>query len=130
MNVLLDTCVMIWTASDPESLSELARETLTMETTSVHVSPITCAELCCLQQRNRIRIEGHWKTWFNVRLVENGWSMLDITLPIVQEAYSLPDSFHRDPVDRLLVGTARVYGMPLVTSDDKIRDYPHVDTLW
>jgi len=121
---------MIWTASDPESLSELARETLTMETTSVHVSPITCAELCSLQQRNRIRIEGHWKTWFNVRLVENGWSMLDITLPIVQEAYSLPDSFHRDPVDRLLVGTARVYGMPLVTSDDKIRDYPHVDTLW
>jgi PIN domain nuclease of toxin-antitoxin system len=38
----------------------------------------------------------------------------------------LPGAFHRDPADQLIVATARVYDVPLVTLDGKIRDYPHV----
>ncbi|MCC5622330.1 PIN domain-containing protein [Nostoc sp. CHAB 5715] len=42
----------------------------------------------------------------------------------------LPDNFHKDPADRILVAIARRYGIPLVTCDAKILNYPHVQTIW
>jgi len=130
MRLLLDTCAVIWAVSEPDKLSEAASSALTAADAFVHVSPITCAELCCLQERGRILIEGHWRTWFNRCLSDNGWRVLDITLPVVQEAYSLPEAFHRDPVDRLLAGTARVHRLTVLTADRRLLDYPHVETLW
>ncbi len=130
MNVLLDTCAVIWAVSEPESLSQTARDVLGAGDTSVFVSPITCAELACLQERSRIAINGHWRTWFNRCLSANNWQVLDITVPVVQEAYSLPETFHRDPADRLLVGTARLHDLVLITADARILTYPHVKTLW
>jgi PIN domain nuclease of toxin-antitoxin system len=130
VNVLLDTCAVIWAASDPESLSTTAHAVLSARDTDVCVSPITCAELCCLQERKRIAIKGHWKTWFSRCLSDSNWRVVDITLSVVQEAYSLPEMFHRDPVDRILVGTARLHDLVLITADHRILDYPHVKTLW
>jgi PIN domain nuclease of toxin-antitoxin system len=49
-----------------------------------------------------------------------------ITPAIAIEAYSLPDEFHKDPADRIIVATARVYNCPLVTIDQNIVAYPHV----
>jgi len=130
LNVLLDTCAVIWAMSEPESLSDRAREILSAGDTAVCISPIVCAELACLQERRRIAIKGHWKTWFNRCLGANRWQVVDITVAVVQEAYSLPESFHRDPVDRILVGTARLHDLAIVTADSRILSYPHVNTLW
>jgi PIN domain nuclease of toxin-antitoxin system len=54
----------------------------------------------------------------------------EIGLDVVEEAYSLPEPFHRDPADRIIVATARRRDCPVVTADAKIRGYPHVRTLW
>ncbi|MCL5998891.1 MAG: type II toxin-antitoxin system VapC family toxin [Chloroflexi bacterium] len=48
---------------------------------------------------------------------------------IAIESTRLPGEFHRDPADQMIVATARVYGCPLVTSDDKILNYAHVRTI-
>jgi hypothetical protein len=42
----------------------------------------------------------------------------------------LPDPFHKDPADRILVAIARRYQIPLVTCDVKILNYPHLETIW
>jgi len=63
-------------------------------------------------------------------LRESGCAVVDVTVAILPEAYSLPELFHRDPVDRLLVGTARVHDLVIVTRDERILNYPHVKTLW
>ena len=39
---------------------------------------------------------------------------------IAAEVAALPASFHRDPVDRILVSTARVLGATLLTQDERI----------
>lgn len=130
MKILLDTCAVIWSAAQPEFLSPVAAEALVASGNCVNVSPVSCAELCCLQERGRIDIQGHWKTWFNRCVNDNGWFVRDVDLSVVEEAYSLPEEFHRDPVDRILVGTARIFGMTLVTADRRLLDYPHVNTLW
>ena len=42
----------------------------------------------------------------------------------------LPGEFHRDPADQLIVATARIHDCPLVTSDSRILNYPHVETVY
>jgi PIN domain nuclease of toxin-antitoxin system len=46
------------------------------------------------------------------------------------ESSYLPGTFHRDPADQIIVATARVHNLILLTSDRKILDYPHVKTHW
>ncbi|MGC9526647.1 MAG: hypothetical protein ACP5D7_14020 [Limnospira sp.] len=42
----------------------------------------------------------------------------------------LPGEFHKDPADRILVAIARRYDILIVSRDEKIRNYPHVKTIW
>lgn len=130
MNVLLDTCAIIWCVSEPQKLSAAARETVVAPDTCVFVSAISCAEIACLAEAGRIEVTPHWRTWFNRAVTDNGWIVLNIDLMTVQEAFSLPGAFHRDPSDRLIVAAARLRRMPIITADRKILDYPHVTTLF
>jgi len=129
MNVLLDTCAIIWCVSDPDRLSAATREIVTASDSSIFVSAISCAEIACLAENGRIEVTPHWRTWFNDAVTENRWSVLDIDLETVQEAFSLPGDFHRDPADRFIVAAARLRRMTVVTADRKILDYPHVQSL-
>lgn len=130
MDYLLDTCAIIWAVSDPGALSEGARGALEERDALVYISPISCAEIAYLAGRDRIRLDRHWKPWFNHFVSLNGWQSIEIDVPIVQEAYSLPETFHADPVDRIITATARARHLTLITADRKILSYPHVDTLW
>lgn len=56
-------------------------------------------------------------------------SAAPLTHEIAVEAYRLPDPFHRDPADRLLVATARVMDLALMTTHDRILDYRHVQSV-
>jgi PIN domain nuclease of toxin-antitoxin system len=38
--------------------------------------------------------------------------------------------FHKDPADQIIVATSRVLGVPLLTSDRRILDFPDVETIW
>lgn len=129
MKILLDTCVFIWAISEPDRLSTKAREMIVDKDSVIFYSPITCAEIACLCERGRLVLDAHWKTWFDRYSEENGWSCVDINLPIIQDAFALPGSFHADPADRILVGTARCQDMQLLTADKKLLDYPFVKTI-
>ncbi|MES2658145.1 MAG: type II toxin-antitoxin system VapC family toxin [Verrucomicrobiota bacterium] len=129
MKLLLDTCALLHFSLNPDRLSSEAISQITEPKTEVWCSPISIGELACLQERGRIEITGHWKTWFRTLLQTNGWNLLPITGEIVEEAWSLLEPIHRDPADRILIASARVHRMTLVTTDQLILDYPHVEAL-
>ncbi len=129
MRVLLDTCAILWSVSAPEKLTKEAIKALENKSTEVFVSPISCAEIACLQERGRIELDRHWKSWFDYYIQLNGWSVIDITLPIIQDAFALPPPFHADPSDRIITATARNKSLKLITGDHKIIAYPFVETL-
>jgi PIN domain nuclease of toxin-antitoxin system len=39
------------------------------------------------------------------------------------EAYALPEPFHKDPADRVLVAAARCHELTLLTADERILTY-------
>lgn len=130
MNVILDTCALIWCVSDPDNLTPIAQTAVEAPDTHVFVSVISCGEVACLAEAGKIAVTPHWRTWFDNAVADNGWSVLDIDLLTVQEAFSLPGDFHRDPADRFITAAARLNRMHVVTADRKILDYPHVQSIW
>ena len=58
-----------------------------------------------------------------------GMQLLELTPRIAIESTKLLGSFHRDPADQIIVATARVYDIPLLTADSHILQYLHVRIL-
>jgi PIN domain nuclease of toxin-antitoxin system len=59
-------------------------------------------------------------------LAQKGIILISITPKIAVEAQTLPGNFHKDPADRIIVATARVLDVPVVTVDRKILNYSFV----
>ena len=129
MNLLLDTCAIIYLGIDDPCVTATTRR-LVRDAEQIFVSPISSAELACLQERGRIKLPVHWKPWFREAIETNGWDVKPITLEIMEEAYSLPESFHPDPADRILTATARREDLVLLTTDRKLLAYPHLLARW
>jgi PIN domain nuclease of toxin-antitoxin system len=129
MRILLDTNAVVFFADDSPRLSERAYDLIGAAETEVFVSAVTGAELACLCRRKDFELAGGWKQWFRGQLTVNNWHCLPITLDILEEAYSLPEPVHRDPADRILIATTRLNGMILVTTDQLILEYPHVQSM-
>jgi len=130
MKLLLDTCCIIWSISKPAVISQTAKALLTAEDSDIHVSVISVAEIACAVERGRIIIDRHWKKWFRHYVNLNDWQIDSIDLDIMEEAYSLPESFHADPADRIITATSRLKNYSLLTADRKILSYPHVNAIW
>ena len=75
-----------------------------------------------------VRIEG--ETWLTAALRPEIVSLVPLSPAIAVESCQLPGQFHADPADRLIVATARLHGLTLITADEAIRSYPHLRTLW
>jgi len=60
--------------------------------------------------------------------------LYEVTLDIQEDVFShvlrFPKGFHQDPADQIIVGTSRILGMPLLTSDRKILDFLDVEAVW
>jgi len=130
MKLLLDTCCIIWSISKPAVISQTAKALLTADDSEIHVSVISVAEIACAVDRGRIIIDRHWKKWFRHYIDLNDWQVDSIDLDIMEEAYSLPESFHADPADRIITATSRLKNYSLLTADRKILSYPHVNAIW
>ena len=117
MKLLLDTCCIIWAVSDPSAISKDAKALLTADESEIFISVISLAELACAVERRRIIIDRHWKKWFRYYSDLNAWQVENISLEIMEEAYSLPDAFHADPADRIITATAQHSGAPINTNN-------------
>jgi PIN domain nuclease of toxin-antitoxin system len=128
--ILLDTHAWVWWTIDPYQLSETQRqEIIESEENLIGVSAISCWEIAKLCEYGRLELPVGLPEWFRLALGYPGVSLLPLTPEVAIESTTLPGSFHRDPSDQIIVATARVHECPLVTSDDKITGYPHVQTI-
>ena len=93
------------------------------------ISAISCWELAKLVEKKRIGFSIPLLPWIRRSLNEFNIRVADLSPEIAVESTGLRD-FHRDPADQIIVATARILSMRLVTADRQILNYPDVDTLW
>lgn len=129
MTYLLDTHVLLWFRVEPAKLGPQALALLADPTTPVAVSSVSTLETTQLVFSGRILLPTDAETWMRQTRKLFQATEIELDSRIAAEAYRLPEPFHKDPADRMLVATARCQGYPLVTVDRRILEYPHVPTF-
>ena len=131
MTALLDTHVLLWWLDDRDRLSVAQRQVVASADAAspLFVSDITLWEVAMLHCLGRIRLTIPLREWLDKAVAPPLVRRQGISPAIASEVAALPDSFHRDPVDRILVATARVLGLTLLTQDRKIINSALADTL-
>ena len=125
MILLLDTHVWIWSQETPEELGPGARAALLDGENSLFVSTASTLEMARLVALGRLSLTMDLRAWVERSIEILEAATIAISHEIAIEAYRLPEPFHRDPADRLLVATARILAARIVTVDDLILNYPH-----
>lgn len=127
---ILDTHIWIWLVDQSSQLTKDYAEAVRQdETKGLGVSVISCWETAKLVELGRLQLSIAVEDWIEAALNYPNIKLLNLTPEIAVESTRLPGDFHKDPADQMIVATARIYDVPLVTMDNKIRDYPHVKLL-
>lgn len=127
--IVLDTHIWVWWVDGNQRLTKANEQWIQQyQSQGLGVSIISCWEVAKLVENNKLVLSCSVSQWLKDALAYPGVQLLDLTLPIVIESTQLV-GFHRDPADQIIVATARIYNCPLLTVDDKILNYPNVQTL-
>lgn len=113
---VFDTHVWVWSAAgDPRAgkIREFSGSAI--------VSAISQWEVSMLVMKGRLRLMPDEASWFSANL-EPPISLAPLTSEIARVSCRLPD-FHGDPADLMIVATAMVLGIPLITADAKIVEW-------
>ena len=131
MTALLDTHILIWWLNGSKRLSPAQQEVVAAASAEspLLVSDISLWEVATLHSLGRIQLTIPLRAWLDKAVAPPLVRRLGISPAIAAELATLPDSFQRDPADRILVATARVFGATLLTQDRRIVDAALVNTL-
>jgi PIN domain nuclease of toxin-antitoxin system len=128
MRLLLDTHIWIWSLLDPAKLSRRVRAELETPDNELWLSPISVWELLMLIEKGRVEIDKNPISWLADVSRASALREAAITHEVAVES-RVVDLPHQDPADRFLAATARVYGLTLVTADDRLLGCRRIATL-
>jgi len=116
---LLDTHIWFWYLTGSGRLPDRLRRALDEALGELWLSPISVWELGMLEERGRVSLDGGLVAW--VEAAGRSFPVRDAPLnrevAVATRGIELP---HRDPADRFLAATALVYGLTLVTVDERL----------
>ncbi|MDR0189917.1 type II toxin-antitoxin system VapC family toxin [Pseudomonas sp. CBSPBW29] len=124
MRILLDTHILLWALSDDPKLSAKARK-LIENAAEIYVSAATFWELAIKVGLGKLNVN---LDEIREYCLESGY----VELPITSEhAIAVKDleHHHRDPFDRLIIATAIIEPMKLVTADPIVAKYTSLAVL-
>lgn len=131
MSILLDTNAWIWAVEDPDRLPERARALLDDPAGyPLGLSAISPWEVAKKASLGKLSLTIPLEQWMSRALNPGSIAVLPLTPAIALESCRLPGEFHRDPADQIIVATARVHDMELVTGDRRLRQYTFVRSVW
>jgi PIN domain nuclease of toxin-antitoxin system len=126
--IVLDTHIWVWWVhGDAQLPTDYSTYLQDRENEGLGVSVISVWEIAKLVEYNRLQLPVSIEDWINQALSYPGIELLELTPRIAVGSTQLPQPFHRDPADQIIVATARVLGCSIMTIDRKIRDYPHIN---
>lgn len=128
MRFLLDTHIWLWSLLEPAKLAGEVIESLENPESELWLSPISVWELLVLHQKGRVRLKDPVEEWVARAFDHAPLREAPLTFEIALETnrIRLP---HKDPADRFLAATARVFDLTLVTADERLFELRDISLL-
>ena len=128
MQALTDTHTFLWWALDDPGLSAPCRRIISDPDNTIFFSVASAWEISIKYQIGKLPLPEPPDIFLPARLEAGGFRVLTATLQHIIAIRHLP-LIHRDPFDRLLVAQAQIENLPILTTDETIRQYA-VQTIW
>ncbi|MBQ7427959.1 MAG: type II toxin-antitoxin system VapC family toxin [Prevotella sp.] len=128
MRTLIDTCVIIDWATDPQKLADGVWDIIDDPENRIFISAETVRELV-VHYNNKELLNKHWETAQDMLTTiedEYGVEVLPITRDVVATYTRLRlnlDDDHKDPSDHIIISHAITNHMTLISSDEKFPFY-------
>lgn len=124
LRLLLDTHILVWWLIAPARLSAAQTRALDLDREvdeRLGVAATTLWEIAKLVEHRRLTFDDPIELVLD-RIERNpSLSLLPLDARVALESTRLGDRMPGDPADQLIVATARVHGLRLVTADERIR---------
>jgi PIN domain nuclease of toxin-antitoxin system len=130
--ILLDTHVLVWAAGDAKRLSRRAEREIRKAQggEGCAIASVTLWELAWLFEKGRLRGLGTIEASIREIVADARATVLEITPEIAALSTMFPESYPKDPADRLIGATARALGLTLITRNERILRSPLVRSIW
>ncbi len=129
--LLLDTHVWWWALNEPKRLSNKAHKIIRENPPNQRaIASISLWEFAMMVSTGKVEIRIPADQWLDQAINQTGLEIFHLNPKIATESCNLPGDFHKDPADRIIVATARINELTLVTKDKKIIRYPYAETIW
>jgi len=124
--IILDTCGLIWLVNGGGEISE---DTLKLieKADIVYISAATALEVGCKAAIKKLDLPMDAEKWYSKVLSIHDLVEIPITGKIALASAALP-LIHNDPADRIIIATAILKRLPVVTHDSRFSQYS-VDVL-
>ena len=119
MKLLLDTHIWLWSLLQPKKLTSRVATALRAPENELWLSPISTWELLILVEKGRVILDTGVEAWISKVLKQVPAKEAPLTHEVAVETRRLKLP-HRDPADRFLAATAKVFDLTLVTADARL----------
>jgi len=123
VKLLLDTHVWVWSQEAPDRIGPQTKRLLLAADHENYVCTVSTLELARLVAAGAVSVSIALREWVQGALGAIRARTIEVSHEIAMEAYAMPEPFHKDPADRLLVAAARCHGLTLLTADERILAY-------
>ncbi len=118
---MLDTCGLIWLVNGGGRLSKDTLEAI-QQADLVYVSAASALEIGCKVSLKKLALTMEPCCWYAKALEIHDLVEIPVTGEIALHSSSLP-LIHKDPADRIIIATAQLRHLPIVTHDSRFEHY-------
>jgi len=129
---LVDTHIWIWWYMNPSKISKNIKLLIGNKDNydELLLSAISPWEFSKLLEKGKLGISCDPEKWLNRAFDLPKFRLAPISPIVAYRSTVLPQPFHNDPADQIIVATAREENATILTKDARILSYEHVRSLW
>lgn len=128
MKLLLDTHAALFLWASPDRLSPTARSLVENKANTLYFSQASTWEICLKYQIGKLPLPEKPEAYLPRRIRQSELTYEPIADAALFRTVELPPH-HNDPFDRLLIATALILKVPILSIDESFRRYS-AEVIW
>ncbi len=127
--ILLDTCALLWLDSNRNIFSSEAMVALDRYSDALAISPVSFMEIGIKTKKGKLELSKPLVKWIDEICTKYSLTILPVTKAVAIQATQLPE-IHRDPFDKIIIATAVVNRLKVLSADKTFKEYNAIKVIW